>query len=80
MIKICIDPHCDELAHNAHAKDTRCRNCGQKMVTINEHTYLKKFIGYPFQVDYSSQDCAFVTPQQMGYKLPGRQTSIFDKN
>lgn len=54
MIKKCINPHCDEIAHNIQKKETRCRNCGYLMVEINQETYDKKFRHEPFQIDYST--------------------------
>jgi transcription initiation factor TFIIIB Brf1 subunit/transcription initiation factor TFIIB len=67
MIKICVNPHCDEIAHRINKKETRCRNCGMIMVEISVDTYREKFINYPHQVDYSTGER--VTPVQMGYSL-----------
>lgn len=67
MIKVCIDPHCEELAHNIEKKETRCRNCGMLMVEINQETYQQKFIGNFFQVDYSTGDR--FDPVKNGYSI-----------
>lgn len=66
-LKVCIDPHCEEVAHNCDKKETRCRNCGMILIEINEKTYKNKFINNFFQVDYSKQDGGFVKPSEMGY-------------
>lgn len=52
MVKVCIDPSCNEVAHNIEKKETRCRTCNGIMVRINEKTYLKKFSDNFFQFDY----------------------------
>ena len=67
MIKVCIDPGCEEIAHNVSKKETRCRNCSMILVEINEATYRKKFINHYFQRDYSTDD--HVTPVQMGFDI-----------
>jgi hypothetical protein len=28
MIKVCVNPQCQEVAHNISVKETRCQNCG----------------------------------------------------
>lgn len=56
MTKVCINPHCDEIALNADKSDTRCRNCEMYMVTISKETYQKKFAKSPHQVDYSKTE------------------------
>ncbi len=52
--KVCIDPHCEEVAHNIEKKETRCRNCGMLMVEIDQKTYLQKFASNYFQYDYQT--------------------------
>jgi hypothetical protein len=65
MIKVCVNPQCQEVAHNISVKETRCRNCGFIMVKINEKTYLNKFAGHYFQYDYSTGE--LVNAAMMGF-------------
>jgi hypothetical protein len=67
MIKVCINPHCEELAHNYNIDETRCRNCDFILVKITEETYLKKYINNFFQIDYQSGER--VKPNELGYNL-----------
>ena len=68
MIKVCINPHCEEVAHNCDKKETRCRNCGFRLIEINEITYKEKFIhGYPHQIDYSTGERT--TPKEQGFDI-----------
>ena len=67
MIKVCINPCCEEVAHNIEKKETRCRNCDMVMVEIDDNTYYRKYINNFFQIDYSTGER--VTPQQMGYNI-----------
>lgn len=69
MIKVCINPQCEEIAHNIDKNEKHCRNCDFIMVEINKDTYLKKFINNPFQYDYSNDSGKIVTPADMGYDL-----------
>ena len=55
-IKVCIDPQCEEVAHNVSKNETRCRNCGMLMVEISKATYLKKFARNYFQYDYLTNE------------------------
>jgi len=66
MIKVCINPHCEEVAHNINEEETRCRNCDMVLIKISEKTYLQKFIYFFFQIDYETGER--VTPQQLGYQ------------
>ncbi len=54
MIKVCIDPMCDEVAHNCEQSEKRCRSCDMKLVTINQATYWKKYSMNFFQYDYQT--------------------------
>lgn len=54
VIKICINPHCDAVAHNCDRKETPCRDCGFRLVKINIATYLKKFRDNYFQYNYDN--------------------------
>lgn len=54
IIKVCINPQCEEVAHNIEKKETRCRNCNFMLVEINYKQYQKKFFHSPFQIDYST--------------------------
>lgn len=67
MIKVCINPHCDEVAHNIEKKETRCRNCDMVMVQIDKSTYLKRFADRPHQIDYKTGER--VTPAQVGFSV-----------
>jgi ethanolamine utilization protein EutA (predicted chaperonin) len=46
LIKVCGDPHCDAIFHNTQVKHTRCRDCGGRLIKINEDTYQRKFSHY----------------------------------
>ncbi|MDV7397550.1 hypothetical protein RZS08_39485, partial [Arthrospira platensis SPKY1] len=52
VTKVCIDPHCEEVAHNCPKSETRCRTCGMVLVEINEKTYEAKFRDAMWQIDY----------------------------
>ena len=69
MIKVCIDPHCEEVAHNIEKSEKRCRSCGMKMVEINEKTYRDKFSNNFFQFDYQ-------TGQYFRPKIEGKQYEL----
>lgn len=56
VLKVCIDPHCEEVAHNCPKTETRCRNCGMLLVKINEMAYRKKYAYNTFQIDYETGD------------------------
>lgn len=56
FIKICGDPHCDQVHHNTPKKKTKCLNCNGNLIVINKNTYLKKYKDLYFQVDCSTQD------------------------
>lgn len=53
MIKVCINPQCEEIAHNCPKEETTCRNCEMRLVTVSDNTYYRKFRNYFFQYDYS---------------------------
>jgi hypothetical protein len=67
MIKVCIDPMCEEVAHHIDKKETRCRSCDGIMVEIGVQTYREKFMGNFFQYDYRTYD--LVTPVKMGFTI-----------
>jgi hypothetical protein len=52
VLKICIDPHCSEIAHNCPKSETKCRTCSMKLVEISRSTFEKKFLNFPFHFDY----------------------------
>jgi len=54
MIKVCINEHCDEVAHNIKQSEKRCRNCNGILVKINQKTYEDKFSKNWFQYDYET--------------------------
>jgi hypothetical protein len=72
MIKVCVNPHCSEVAHHCEKAETRCRNCDMQLVAIDQETYLKKFADYFFQYDYQTGDR--VSAPALGYPV---QLSIF---
>lgn len=53
-IKVCINQHCEEVAHNCDKKETRCRSCNGILVAITEQHYWKKFAPLFFQYDYQT--------------------------
>lgn len=69
VLKVCINPHCDAVAHNCLKKETHCRDCDLGLVEIDKETYQKKYINNYFQYDYSNDTGDIVTPAKMGYSL-----------
>lgn len=69
VLKVCIDPNCDSVAHNCMKSETHCRECNSGLVEINKECYMKKFINNYFQYDYSNDMGDIVTPSKMGYAL-----------
>jgi len=69
VLKVCVDPRCEEVAHNCDKKETHCRNCNTLLCQINEETYRAKYINNYFQYDYSNDSGDIVTPVQMGFSL-----------
>jgi len=67
MVKVCINPHCEEVAHNTEKNETRCRNCDMILIKISKDQYLKKYIHNFFQVDYSTGN--LVTPKELGFDI-----------
>lgn len=63
MIKVCIDPGCEEVAHNCSKEETRCRSCAGILVAITEQQYWKKFSANFFQYDYLTGN--FYKPNKM---------------
>lgn len=66
MIKVCINPQCDEVLHNTPAKATRCPNCDMRLVAISEKCYQQKYAGSIFQFDYLTGD-----PYRPAKQAPG---------
>jgi hypothetical protein len=54
MTKVCGDPYCEAIAHNCTEKNKYCKDCGGRMITINDSTYQKKYSSSYFQYDYES--------------------------
>jgi hypothetical protein len=69
VLKVCIDPHCDAVAHNCDKKETHCRDCNGGLVEINKETYIAKYINNYFQYDYSNDSGDVVSPAKMDYGL-----------
>lgn len=44
LIKVCADPHCEAVYHNAPSKPCHCEFCGIPLKRINEDTYWKNFL------------------------------------
>ena len=55
VIKVCGDPHCEAIYHNTPKKETGCKNCGGKLIEINQKTYWAKYSGWFFQYDYTTE-------------------------
>jgi len=62
MIKVCVDPQCNEVAHNCDFKEKRCRTCNGSLIRINAETYLKKFKNLFFQFNYETGE--YYRPQK----------------
>jgi hypothetical protein len=54
MIKICPNPNCSEVYHNCKVTDKKCKNCGCRIMKINNETYRKKFSWLYWQYDYQT--------------------------
>jgi hypothetical protein len=65
VIKVCADPHCEAVWHNCPKEHTKCKDCGGKLIAINEKTYGQKFVGWFFQYDFDTHE----------YYYPGIKTS-----
>jgi|JI9StandDraft_1071089.scaffolds.fasta_scaffold408198_1 hypothetical protein len=50
--KVCLDPCCQEVALNCPVKTTRCKNCGSRLIIINQKTYEEKYKNDFFQYNY----------------------------
>jgi len=56
VIKVCGDPHCEAIFHNVPEREKRCKDCGGRMMKINEMTYKSKYAKNYFQYDWKSMD------------------------
>jgi hypothetical protein len=56
VIKVCMNPMCDEVAHFIEKAEKRCRNCNTRMIAIDEKTYWAKYAENYFQYDYRTGD------------------------
>lgn len=70
MIKVCIDPMCEEVAHNCTRDETRCRNCGGILVKINDQTYKQRFLNTCHQIDYSTGKRLITLPRWHQLSIP----------
>ena len=52
--KVCPDPHCEAVWHNCPNTEKYCKDCGHRIIKINEKTFEKKFQGWFFQYDYNT--------------------------
>ena len=55
-IKVCGDPFCEAIFHNTPKKETKCKDCGGRLISINSDTYAKKYSNSFFQYDFSTMD------------------------
>ena len=55
-IKICGDPYCEAIFHNCPKKETHCKDCGGRLIEINETTYWKKYSCNFFQYDFFTME------------------------
>lgn len=55
LIKVCPDPGCEAVFHNCPQKQTKCLDCGGRIMRINKETYWKKFSQNFFQYDFKTQ-------------------------
>lgn len=55
VIKVCGDPHCEAVYHNTPKKETSCKNCGGKLIEINQKTYWAIYSVCFFQYDYTTE-------------------------
>lgn len=73
VVKVCPNPHCEEIAHNFPKGKVHCRNCGSTMMGVSKDTYQKKYVRNFFQYDYSKAEWyVFVNPYELGYKFTGK--------
>lgn len=63
VLKVCIRPTCEEIAHNCDKKEKRCRNCGMILVEITQKQYEKKFKNHYFQINYETDE-RYMPPQK----------------
>ena len=53
-IKVCADPTCEAVYHNIPISFKKCKDCGARVMLINEDTFWKKFSKNWFQYDFAS--------------------------
>lgn len=54
IIKVCGNPNCEAIYHNCPAKETKCKDCGGRLIKINEKTYKSKYSNNFFQYDFTT--------------------------
>jgi hypothetical protein len=56
IIKVCVRPGCEAVFHNVPKKETKCNDCGGRVIIINDSTYWAKFASSWFQYDYVTME------------------------
>jgi hypothetical protein len=51
---VCPDPRCEAVYHNCPKNQTKCKDCGGNIMSINTSTYIKKFAQNWFQYDFTT--------------------------
>jgi len=76
IIKVCGDPHCEAIWHNCPKKHTKCKDCGGRIMHINEETYWKKYSQNFFQYDFETVE--YFYPKNPEENKHPKQLSLFD--
>jgi hypothetical protein len=53
LIKICVDPHCEAVYHNIPKKETKCKDCGGRIMEINDNSKLSDEVQCYEDVSYA---------------------------
>lgn len=54
LTKVCVDPMCEAVWHNCPVKQKHCKDCGGRIIAINEETFWEKFSNNFFQYDFET--------------------------
>lgn len=53
-VKVCSDIHCEIIWHNCPQDATRCKECGARVMKIDEGTYHREYRNKFFQLNWET--------------------------
>lgn len=56
VTKVCGDPGCESIWHNCPKKETHCKDCGGRIIQINNDTFQKKYANNFIQYDFNTYE------------------------